>query len=208
MHRLSRLLALQPCRRNFAPALRVPLSATLSATSSRALASKDGPQTPLPDADPQVAAARSFLSTLSPATIPRSLCTLTFSRSSGPGGQNVNKISSKATLRLPLSSLLPLLPSLLHVALRSSSYLAPASGDLVISSDASRKQADNVENCYRKLYQLVEGVGRDVVPGETSVEQREKVVRLQKAEAVGRRKLKEFQGKKKAARRGGVRGDD
>ncbi|OQO01563.1 hypothetical protein B0A48_12599 [Cryoendolithus antarcticus] len=202
MYRLSRLLTLRP-----------RLIACHSATRSpqpppRFASSISHSQTPLPDTDPQIALARSFLSSLSPTTIPRSLCTLTFSRSSGPGGQNVNKISSKATLRLPLSSLLPLLPTLLHAPLRSSSYLAPSTGDLVISSDASRKQADNVENCYRKLYQLVEGIGRDVVPGETSVEQREKVVRLQKAEAVGRRKMKEFQGKKKAARRGAQGGDD
>jgi hypothetical protein len=34
---------------------------------------------------------RNFLLRFSPASFPRSICKTTFSRSSGPGGQNVNK---------------------------------------------------------------------------------------------------------------------
>ncbi|KAI7617283.1 hypothetical protein KC319_g19335, partial [Hortaea werneckii] len=55
-------------------------------------------------------AARKWLAQLDPDTIPRSICDISFSRSSGPGGQNVNKVSSKATVRIPTSSILPLLP--------------------------------------------------------------------------------------------------
>jgi hypothetical protein len=36
-------------------------------------------------------AARRWLEKLDPDTIPKSICDLSFSRSSGPGGQNVNK---------------------------------------------------------------------------------------------------------------------
>jgi len=36
-------------------------------------------------------AARKWLAKLDPDTIPRSICDISFSRSSGPGGQNVNK---------------------------------------------------------------------------------------------------------------------
>lgn len=46
------------------------------------------------------------------------------------------------------------------------------------------------------------------MPGETSAEQMQRVEQLQKAEAAGRRKMKEFHSKKKSARRGGGRGDD
>lgn len=38
-----------------------------------------------------VAAARTWLANLNSDTIPRNLCEVSFSRSSGPGGQNVNK---------------------------------------------------------------------------------------------------------------------
>lgn len=41
--------------------------------------------------DEDLSAARKWLSELNPDTIPHSLCEITFSRSSGPGGQNVNK---------------------------------------------------------------------------------------------------------------------
>lgn len=36
--------------------------------------------------------ARQWLSSYSPDTIPRRICDIGFSRSSGPGGQNVNKL--------------------------------------------------------------------------------------------------------------------
>ena len=36
-------------------------------------------------------AARQWLASYNPSTIPRNLCDVSFSRSSGPGGQNVNK---------------------------------------------------------------------------------------------------------------------
>jgi len=41
--------------------------------------------------DEELNAARKWLANLDPDTIPRSICNVTFSRSSGPGGQNVNK---------------------------------------------------------------------------------------------------------------------
>ena len=41
--------------------------------------------------DAAIDAARQWLSTFDVESIPRSKCTITFSRSSGPGGQNVNK---------------------------------------------------------------------------------------------------------------------
>lgn len=39
----------------------------------------------------ELQAARQWLAKLDPDTIPRDICEVSFSRSSGPGGQNVNK---------------------------------------------------------------------------------------------------------------------
>lgn len=39
----------------------------------------------------ELQAARQWLSKLDPETIPKGICEVSFSRSSGPGGQNVNK---------------------------------------------------------------------------------------------------------------------
>ncbi|RMY57018.1 hypothetical protein D0864_13563 [Hortaea werneckii] len=158
-------------------------------------------------------AARKWLAQLDPDTIPRSICDISFSRSSGPGGQNVNKyaatpsVSSKATVRIPTSSILPLLPPLLRPHILASRYHAAKSSELVIQADDSRKQTENVNSAFRRLHELITDAGRQAVPGETSPEQTKRVAELQKAEAARRRKMKEFQSKKKAARRGGGRDD-
>lgn len=96
----------------------------------------------------------------------------------------------------------------MHGPIQSSRYHAAKSNDLVIQADDSRKQTDNVNACFRKLHELIVQAGRQTVPGETSLEQSKRVEGLQKAEAAGRRKMKEFHSKKKSARRGGVRGGD
>ncbi|GIZ38645.1 hypothetical protein CKM354_000205600 [Cercospora kikuchii] len=161
------------------------------------------------DADEaELQAARQWLSKLDPDTIPRDICEVSFSRSSGPGGQNVNKVSSKATLRIPLPSLLQRVPKVMHAPIANSRYHAAKSDDLVIQADDSRKQNDNVNACFRKLHDLIVQAGRQTVPGETSPEQIQRVEELQKAEAGARRKMKEYQSKKKSARRGGRGGDD
>ena len=120
----------------------------------------------------------------------------------------MDRVSSKATLRIPTSSLLPLLPKLIRPAIVGSRYHAAKSDDVVIQADDSRKQGENVEVCFRKLHNLIVQAGRDAVPGETSPEQRKRVEDLQKAEAASRRRLKDHQSKKKGARRSGGKGDD
>jgi peptidyl-tRNA hydrolase ICT1 len=119
-----------------------------------------------------------------------------------------NRVSSKATLRLPTSSILPLLPPILRQPLLSSRYYAPKSEALIVQADDSRKQADNANACFRRLHSLILEIGRESVPNETGAGQAERVAKLQKAEAAGRRKMKERLSGKKAARRGGGRGED
>ncbi|KAF2768510.1 hypothetical protein EJ03DRAFT_328171 [Teratosphaeria nubilosa] len=181
------------------------LSRPFGATSRlRSYATKRGGDA----SEEELDAARKWLAKLDPDTIPRNICDISFSRSSGPGGQNVNKVSSKATLRIPLEPLLSQIPPLLHPAIKSSRYSAGKSNELVIQADDARKQNDNVNSCFKRLHELIVEAGRAAVPGETSQGQKERVEMLQKAEAAGRRRMKEFQSKKKSARRGGRGGDD
>jgi ribosome-associated protein len=68
---------------------------------------------------------------------------LRYARAGGPGGQNVNKVASKAVLRFDVRSS-PSLPE--SARLRALSRLAPRltrSGMLVLSSDAHRDQSRN-----------------------------------------------------------------
>ena len=79
----------------------------------------------------------------------------TFSRASGPGGQNVNKVNSKALLRWrPLES--PVIP--LDVKQRLVTRYAPkltTDGELLIDSEEFRDQPQNVRRCLEKLKELL-----------------------------------------------------
>lgn len=90
----------------------------------------------------------------------------------------IDRVNSKATLRVPFSSLLPLVPRILHQELRSCRYATERTDSLVIQSDESRKQSSNVESCFEKLHNLLETTAKAVIPGETSEEQKERVKKL------------------------------
>lgn len=78
----------------------------------------------------------------------------TFVSSGGPGGQNVNKRSTKAQLRVVVDEL-----GLNERARRRFDRLAGSSmnseGEIVIQSDATRSQAQNKKACIDKLKELV-----------------------------------------------------
>lgn len=87
----------------------------------------------------------------------------TFARSSGPGGQNVNKRSTKAILRIHVGAI-----PLTDAARRRLLKLAPPTGatvtedgDLLIHADETRSQAQNREAALDRLRQLV---GAALVP--------------------------------------------
>ena len=87
--------------------------------------------------------------------IPLSELEFAFARSSGPGGQNVNKVSSKAQLRWrPGES--PSIPE--ELRFRVLSKLEPkltVDGDLLVISQRYRDQPRNKEDCLEKLRALV-----------------------------------------------------
>ncbi|KAH7095563.1 hypothetical protein FB567DRAFT_32581 [Paraphoma chrysanthemicola] len=157
--------------------------------------------------DEDLKAARSWLAGLHAEAIPlKSIGELSFSRSSGPGGQNVNKVNSKATLRVPLDALLQHVPTALHGEIKRSRYVAASSNAMIVHADDSRKQGDNARSCYRRLYEVIVQAGNHAVPNETSAEQLQHVKSLQKSDNERRLKSKKQQSAKKSSRRG--RGDD
>ncbi|OCT44034.1 peptidyl-tRNA hydrolase domain protein [Cladophialophora carrionii] len=146
------------------------------------------------------AAARAWYKSFNPLESLRDVGEVTFARSSGPGGQNVNKVNSKAQLRVPIGQLLPLLPAALHKPILTSRYYAENTSSLLIQADESRKAQANKDACYRKLNELIVDVFKHTVPGETTDEQKEKVKRLQKAENESRLRWKKLHSSKKQSR--------
>jgi ribosome-associated protein len=79
-----------------------------------------------------------------------------FSRSGGPGGQNVNKVNSKAVLRWsPAAS--PSLPGPVRDRLlQALANRLTRDGELLISSQRTRDQSRNLADCLGKVRALVE----------------------------------------------------
>lgn len=83
-----------------------------------------------------------------------------YARSSGPGGQNVNKVNSKAILRwVPAWNQTLPEPVRLRFLARYGSKLT-TEGELVLSSEEFRDQKRNQEGCLEKLRVMVQAVAR------------------------------------------------
>lgn len=73
------------------------------------------------------------------------------SRSSGPGGQNVNKVNSKVTLRIDVANSAILTEEEKNIIAAKCAQWISASGILAISSQDSRSQQTNKETVLAKL---------------------------------------------------------
>lgn len=91
--------------------------------------------------------------------VPREQCRFSFSRSSGAGGQNVNKVNSKATLHWDLST--AAIPADVMERLRDRyGGFITQENELQITSQENRTQKDNVEDCFDRLERMLENVWR------------------------------------------------
>lgn len=84
-------------------------------------------------------------------------CTFSFSRSSGAGGQNVNKLNTKATMVWDISA-----STVCNKAVKkrfSEKYNRfMVDGNVVISSQRYRKQGQNIDDCIKKLEECLNDV--------------------------------------------------
>lgn len=87
--------------------------------------------------------------------VPRDKLTVNFSRSSGPGGQNVNKLNTKAEIRFHLDSA-DWLPQRVKDRVKSMfKKRLTKEGDLVVVSQVHRTQHKNLDDAVQRLTSLL-----------------------------------------------------
>jgi len=88
-------------------------------------------------------------------TIPKEEFHFTFSKSAGPGGQNVNKVNTKATLRWDVTTSGSLPEDVRRRFLVKYRRRVNKDGRLVLVSQRFRDQQRNVADCLEKLRALL-----------------------------------------------------
>ncbi|KAI1757635.1 hypothetical protein F4782DRAFT_479280 [Xylaria castorea] len=125
-----------------------------------------------------------------------------YSRSSGPGGQHVNKTESKATTVWPVAELSKVLPKLIRSALKSSPYYVMGSDSITMQAQTQRSRNANTEENRQKFVKELHRIYKEQVPGVTSEKKLKKHEALEKAFHESRLQFKKHQSSKKASRRG------
>lgn len=79
-----------------------------------------------------------------------------FSRSGGAGGQNVNKVNTKAELRFNIQKSEKLSEEEKQIIILNAKSFINNELELIITAQESRSQLENREICIEKFYKLIE----------------------------------------------------
>ncbi|MDR3301903.1 MAG: aminoacyl-tRNA hydrolase [Spirochaetaceae bacterium] len=121
---------------------------------------------------------------------------VSYSRSGGPGGQNVNKLNTKVTLRLKLNALDGLTETeYTRMKTTLSSRLSSDGEELIIQSDEERLQSRNEDNGFERLKKLI--------VASAKLPKKRRPTKPTKASKEKRLNTKKLHGLKKNSRRSG-----
>ncbi|XP_032640955.1 large ribosomal subunit protein mL62 [Chelonoidis abingdonii] len=87
--------------------------------------------------------------------IPMDCLSISYCRSSGPGGQNVNKVNSKAEIRFHLASADWIAEDVRQKIAVMHKNKINKSGELIINSEVSRYQMRNLADCLEKIRNMI-----------------------------------------------------
>ncbi|XP_044527784.1 peptidyl-tRNA hydrolase ICT1, mitochondrial [Gracilinanus agilis] len=119
--------------------------------------------------------------------IPIDRLQISYSKSSGPGGQNVNKVNTKAEVRFHLAKADWIAePIRQKIAVLFKNKISK-SGELIITSDSSRYQFRNLADCLQKIRDMIAQASQ--VPKEPSKE--DAVLRRIRTENMNRERLRQ-----------------
>jgi ribosome-associated protein len=101
----------------------------------------------------------------------------TFVRSSGPGGQNVNKVNTKAVLRWAVKKSPSVPEELRQRFLQRYRTRITTEGDLIITSQRFRDQRQNERDCLEKLRSMLLTVAEPPKPRKKTKPTRSSIAR-------------------------------
>ncbi|KAM4716257.1 large ribosomal subunit protein mL62 [Anableps anableps] len=87
--------------------------------------------------------------------IPVERLTVSYSRSSGPGGQHVNKVSTKAEVRFHVHTADWIPEDVRQKIVEKNKNRINKAGELLVTSEASRSQQRNLSDCLQKISAIV-----------------------------------------------------
>lgn len=125
--------------------------------------------------------------------VPLSELQFTYARSQGPGGQNVNKVNSKATLRWNVVTNRSMPAGVRDRFLDRYKGRITESGDILLTSQRFRDRGRNVTDCLNRL--------RDLIQAIAEPPKKRRATRPTKGSKMRRRKNKEAASKKKQMRK-------
>lgn len=91
-------------------------------------------------------------------SVPKHEFRFSYARSSGPGGQNVNKVNSKVVLTWPILHSASVPADIKHRFIKKYGGKVNKAGELILTSQRYRDQGRNVADCLEKLQLLLASV--------------------------------------------------
>jgi ribosome-associated protein len=94
-------------------------------------------------------------------SVPESALRLQYSRSSGPGGQNVNKVNTRAQLWVPLATIAGLRDSAMHRLRTLAGHRLTIADELHLVAETERTQEGNRSAVLDRLRHLIAQAARE-----------------------------------------------